>query len=252
MTSTLISDKIILTATNSKTKKLSSKTIKKHTTTAISKGSTTITCNHQNNRSKYIVIHGILISGQYYSNPLIIPDIHTFIRIQIFTIIWNMVHCMNHNFHTYVIKSFVKSGKNLLPGRMQNYILHSKRYLEAGSRWLHLLKLWSNMILSIPYTFGMPLIIFYGTSSLSILVINTSTTATNILVDSQISSTLLLYYFINAPLESKIICQKLHLAMEPLVLTHNHINVSWLIFTSLRWPLTTVTKRLYMKESDRI
>ena len=80
-----------------------------------------------------------------------------------------------------------------------------------------------------PYTFSLTLRSFYVTIYLDILVINTSTTLTNIFMESQSSATLLLEYFINAPLSSKLRCPKLHLSMQPLVLPLNHIKVYRLI-----------------------
>ena len=76
LTTTLISDNSIFNATKSKAKYLSFQTIKRHLPTAISKGYMTTTCCHQNNRSKDIVLNGIFIGGQFYSNPLIIPYLH--------------------------------------------------------------------------------------------------------------------------------------------------------------------------------
>ena len=52
LTSTLISDNIILTDTKSKEKYFLYQTTKKHLATAIQKGSMTIDFHHQNNRAK--------------------------------------------------------------------------------------------------------------------------------------------------------------------------------------------------------
>ena len=82
------------------------------------------------------------------------------------------------------------------------------------------------LILSMPYTFGLTWISFYGTRELDIIVINTSTTITNILMQYESSETLIIKYLINAPLASKLICPKLYLAMVPLVLPHNYIKDS--------------------------
>ena len=169
------------------------------------------------------------------------------ICMQTFTMICIMLCCMTHNFHTYGITSFCKSGRKLLPRRTQTSILHSKNYLEAGSRWFLLRNLRNNIILSMTYTFRFPLRSFYYTSNLYIFVINTSTTITNILMDTQILAKLLLKYLINDPIESKIGCTKLHLAMGPLMFLHNHIKVSWFILNYLAWLLMTVNERLYMK-----
>ena len=49
---------------------------KKHIHTEISKGYMTITFRHLNNRSRYILLHGILIGGQLYPSMLIIPYLH--------------------------------------------------------------------------------------------------------------------------------------------------------------------------------
>ena len=76
-----------------------------------------------------------------------------------------------------------------------------------------------------PYTFRLPLRSLYGPSNLDILVISTCTTLTNILMESQISSTLLLKYLINSPLPYKIIFPKYHLDLGPLVLPNNQIKV---------------------------
>ena len=89
------------------------------------------------------------------------------------------------------------------------------------------------LILSMPYTFRLTLRSFYGNIKLAILVINTSKTFTNILMEPKISTTLLLKYLINAPLASKIRFQKIHLHIGPSVLPHNHIKVSQLILTSM-------------------
>ena len=123
------------------------------------------------------------------------------------------------------------------------------KYLESGSRQSHLRNLWKNLILSMTYTSGLPLRSFYSTSDLAVLVINTSTTFTNLLMGSQSSATLLLNYLINVPFAYNLICPKLQLAMVSLVFPHNHIKVSLFIFPSLGWPLMTVTKILSMKES---
>ena len=73
---TLISENSILTATKSKVKYFSPQTTKNHLPTEMSNSSMTITCHHQNSRSKYMVLNGILIGGKCYSNPPIIPDLH--------------------------------------------------------------------------------------------------------------------------------------------------------------------------------
>ena len=161
---------------------------------------------------------------------LSLPIYILLIRVRTFTIICNMLFFMTQIFHSSVINIFGESGSNLLQRRMHTSILHSKNYLEAGSRWFHLRNLWKHIILSMPYTFGLTPKIFYGTRNLSILVINTSTTLTNILMDSQSSATLILEYFINDPLAYKIRCPKLHLAMGPKHFPHNHIKVSQFIF----------------------
>ena len=62
LTSTLISENIIITDTKSKGKSLSYQTIKKHLPTAISKGYMNITCHYQKIRARDIVLHGILIN----------------------------------------------------------------------------------------------------------------------------------------------------------------------------------------------
>ena len=72
-----ISENIIHTSTKSKTKKLSSQTIKKNLPTSTPKGYMTITCHHRNNRDKYIVLQRILIGGQFYLNTIIIKNLHT-------------------------------------------------------------------------------------------------------------------------------------------------------------------------------
>ena len=141
-----------------------------------------------------------------------------------FTILCNMLCCRTQILHTYVIKSFRRSGKNLLPRSIHTYISHPQSYLKYGSRWFLLIKLWKNIVLSIPYKFGLKLRSFYGPRDLVILVINISKILTNIL-DPQISATLILKYLINAPLASNLRCPKLHLATGPLVLPHKHIKV---------------------------
>ena len=67
-------------------------------------------------------------------------------------------------------------------------------------------------------------------------------------MESQNSATLFLKYFINTPLAYKLMCQKLNLTMEPLVLPQNHIKVSLLIFPSMGLTLMKATIILSMKE----
>ena len=158
--------------------------------------------------------------------------------MQISTTQCNMILCMTENFHNDVIRSFDKSIRNLHPRRMQTSILKSKTYLEAGSIWSHFRNLWNNIILSIPYTSGFPLRNFYGTRNLAILVINTSTTLTNILMESQQSATLLLKYLINDPLASKLICKN---STWPCDHSCCHTNISrslyliWFFWDDLWW-----------------
>ena len=160
------------------------------------------------------------------------------ICMQTFTIRCNILCWMNRILHTYVIKNFGRSGRNLLPIRMQTSVLHSKSYLEAGSIWLLLRNLWNNIVASIPYTFGITLRSFYGTINFSIPGINTYTTLANIFMESQSSATLIIKYLINEPLESKLIFTKLHIYMGPLLLPHNHIKFYWLNLPYLGWTLT--------------
>ena len=129
-------------------------------------------------------------------------------------------------FHIYVINILGASGRNLLTRRMHTSIFH----LKLPRSWVDMIifeKLMKNLILSIPYTFVLSLRSFYGTSKLDILVINTSKTHTNILMQSQSSATLLKNYLINAPLASKLRCPKIQFSMRPLVLSHSHIKVSF-------------------------
>ena len=76
LTSTLISENSILTASKSNTKYPLSQNIKNNISKEISNGSTTIMCNQQKNRAKDLVIHGIINGNQFYSNLIIVPDVH--------------------------------------------------------------------------------------------------------------------------------------------------------------------------------
>ena len=88
-----------------------------------------ITCCHKNNRSKDIVVHGILIVGQLYSSEIVIlylnpSDPHT-----------NIHNSMQYDimydprFAQFLLKSFVNIGRNLHPIRIQTSIFYSKNYL---------------------------------------------------------------------------------------------------------------------------
>ena len=125
-TSNLISENSILTANNSKENDFSFQVIKKHIPTSISNWSMNITFHHLNNRDKYIVLHGILIGVQCYSNMLTITYLHPSGPCET---IHNSVQyslLSGSEFFTYVLNSFGISGMNLLPRRMKTYILHSK------------------------------------------------------------------------------------------------------------------------------
>ena len=60
------------------------------------------------------------------------------------------------------------------------------------------------MIIFMHHNFKLPPRSFYGTNYLAINVINNSKKTTNILIESQSSAKLLLYYLINYPLAFKL------------------------------------------------
>ena len=75
LTSTLVSEKSILYSTNFPVKEYGGQWIRKFfTSDDCETGNITVLCQHKICPSKNIVVHGVLLLGQCYSHPLILPD----------------------------------------------------------------------------------------------------------------------------------------------------------------------------------
>ena len=109
----------------------------------------TITFHHQNNRSKYIIIYGILIGCQWYLNLLIIMDLHT---SDPHTNTCNyMQYSMLHDpeFSHLCNKEFLEKWRVIKPKKYADLHLELKNHLEAGSILSYLRTLWN--FLSYPW-----------------------------------------------------------------------------------------------------
>jgi hypothetical protein len=135
LTSTLISENGLYNTSTNSTSAFSGQTLHKHYTDPLGyTGNFTLTCHHRLSRRRNLTIYGVLIGGQCYTHPLILPDVDV---ANPFATARNSIDCAKRN-----DPSFATLCANSVRATIQSVRLQRQDALRDALRrvprnWLH-------------------------------------------------------------------------------------------------------------------